>query len=81
MGYTPRDSLYAYAPGVVPTSDIDAALGAQYVANGNQPVTQAQVLAIVGTLPPYPKPLPRFADSNPDPRDGWSIERSETFRP
>jgi hypothetical protein len=76
--YDLRANFYLYAPGVVPTSDTDAAMGAQYAANGYQPVTQAQVLAICGgSLPPYPNPLPRFADSNPDPRDGWSIERRE----
>jgi hypothetical protein len=80
MGFDLRAQLYAYAPGVVATSDIDAAMGAQYVANGYQPLTQAQVVAIAGPLPPYPDPLPRFQDSNPDPRDGWSIERSEAFR-
>jgi hypothetical protein len=76
--YDLRANFYLYAPGVVPTSDSEAAMAAQYKANGNRLVTQAQVLAICGgTLPPQPNPLPRFADSNPDPRDGWSIERSE----
>ena len=40
--YDLRANLYQYAPGVVPTADIDAAMAAQYTANGNQPVTQAQ---------------------------------------
>ena len=76
--YDLRANFYLYAPGSVATADTDAAMAAQYTANGNQPVTQAQVLSIIGgTLAPLPKPLPRFADSNPDPRDGWSIERSE----
>jgi hypothetical protein len=80
--YDLRANLYQYAPGVVPTADIDAAMAAQYTANGNKPVSQAQVLAIVGPLPVSPShPLPRFADSNPHPHDGWSLERSEVFRP
>lgn len=75
--YDLRANFYQYAPGSVATSDTDAAMAAQYVANGYRPVTQAQVLAIAGGPVPAPKPLKRFADSNPDPRDGWSIERSE----
>ena len=77
--YDLRANFYLYAPGSVATSDSDAAMAAQYAANGYQPVTQAQVLAIAGGPAPAPNPLPRFADSNPDPRDGWSIERSEAI--
>ena len=78
--YSLRLALYTWAPGVVASNDIDAALGAQYAANGYTPLTQAQVLAIVGTPLPVLPLLPRFQDSNPDPRDGWRIERSEAFR-
>jgi hypothetical protein len=69
-----RDAFYTYAPGVLLTRDIETALGAQYAANGNTPLTQGQVLAIVGPLPAYPTGMKRFADSNPDPHDGWAID-------
>lgn len=72
--YDFRQALYAFAPGVVPTREVDAALAAQYAANGNTPLTQAQVLAITGPLPAFPAGLPRFADSNPA-SDDWSIEK------
>lgn len=32
---------------------------------------------LAAALPVYPAGLKRFADSNPDPRDGWSIEMDD----
>lgn len=74
-----RAAFYAYAPGVVLTRDIETALAAQYVANGNVPLTQGQVLAIVGPLPTYPVGMKRLSDSNPCPRDGWAIDTEGAF--
>lgn len=59
-----------FAPGVVLQRSIEDGLATQYAANGYTPLTQAQVVAIAGPLPAYPTSLPRFADSNPEPRDG-----------
>lgn len=72
--YDPRDSLYRYAPGVVPTRQTDDGLHAQYAANGFQPVTPTQVLSVTGPPPPYPPSMKRFQDSNPCPRDNWAID-------
>ncbi len=63
--------LDEFAPGVVAQRETLDAMAAQYAANGFKPLTQAQVLAIVGPLPAYPAALPRFPDSNESPRDGW----------
>lgn len=49
--YDPRNALVDFAPGVVLTREIEAALVAQYAANGNQPLSSGQVLAITGPLP------------------------------
>lgn len=73
-GYDPRTAFYAYAPGLWMTRAIEDAIMAQYQANNSQPLSQAQVLAIVGPLPAYPTGLKRFADSNPDPVDGWALD-------
>lgn len=35
----------------------------------------------LGTVLTFAKGLPRFQDSNPDPLDGWSIERDEDGYP
>lgn len=51
-GYDPRAALYAFAPGVLLTRENEQQLVAQYAANGYTPLTQAQVLAITGPLPP-----------------------------
>lgn len=75
--YDPHNALYEFAPGVLLTAEIEAALAAQYLANGYTPITQAQVLAITGPLPAYPTKLPRFQDSNPRSSDGWAIDRPD----
>lgn len=72
--YDPRSAFYLYAPGLLLTRDLEQAIVAQYAANNFTPLTQAQVLAITGPLPAYPTGLPRFADSNPDPVDGWALD-------
>lgn len=77
--YDFRIALAAYAPGVVMTRDIEAAMAAQYVANGNTPLTSGQVLAITGTPPTYPVGMKRLSDSNPCPRDGWAIDTEAAF--
>lgn len=77
--YDFRATFYTYAPGVLLTRDIDAALGAQYAANGYTPLTQSQILAIAGTLPTFPATMKRFVDSNPDPRDGSALDNRSTF--
>ena len=76
--YDLHSAVYAFAPGVLCTDAIEAALAAQYVANGYTKLTQAQVLAITGAAPSYPTGLPRFSDSNPDPVDGWSLDAGKS---
>jgi hypothetical protein len=56
--YDPRSALYAFAPGVLLTRELEAALVAQYASNNYTPLTQGQVLAITGPLPPFPSTLP-----------------------
>lgn len=73
--YDVHTALYSFAPGVVMTRDLEKALLAQYAANGFTPLTQGQVLALTGPLPAYPTGMKRFADSNPCPRDNWSIDK------
>lgn len=74
-----REALATYAPGVVMTRDIETAMAAQYVANGNTPLTSGQVLAITGAPPAYPTGMKRLSDSNPCPRDGWAIDNEGAF--
>lgn len=75
--YDLHAALYAYAPGVLINPTIEAALAAQYAANGYTDLTQAQVLAITGALPAYPAGMKRFQDSNPASFDDWSIDRPD----
>jgi hypothetical protein len=63
--------VLAAAPGVVLTRDTEAALLAQYQANGFQPLSNAQILAITGAPPAFPASMPRFSDSNEAP-DDWA---------
>src|SRR5215471_2224892 len=70
--YDVQTALYTFAPGVVPTREITTALWAQYEANGYEPLTREQVLAITGAPPSYPKSMMRLKDSNPYPRDNWA---------
>lgn len=72
--YDLHQALYEFAPGIMLTADIEAALAAQYLANGYTPLTQAQVLAITGPLPAYPTGLVRISDSNPASFDDWAID-------
>ena len=72
--YDLHDAVRTFAPGLLCTDAIEAQLAAQYVSNNYTPLTQGQVLAITGPAPSYPTGLPRFADSNPDPVDGWSLD-------
>lgn len=51
-GYDPRAALYVFAPGLIMTRELEQSLVAQYAANGYTPLTQGQVLAITGPLPP-----------------------------
>jgi hypothetical protein len=74
--YDVHTALLQYAPGFVMTRDLEAALLAQYAANGYTPLTQGQVLAITGTPPAFPTGLKRLSDSNPCPRDGWATDRA-----
>lgn len=74
-----RAALALYAPGVVMTRDIETAMAAQYVANGNTPLTSGQVLAITGTPPVFPTHIIRLSDSNPCPRDGWATDNEGAF--
>jgi hypothetical protein len=71
--YDVHTPLMRKAPGVLMTREIEAALLAQYAANGYTPLTTDQVLAITGTPPAYPSGMPRFLDSNPA-SDGWAID-------
>lgn len=74
--YEILSALYAYAPGVELTRDLESALATQVDAGG--PLSPAQVKAACAGLgipiPVYPTQLPRFADSNPDPSDGWALD-------
>lgn len=58
--YDPRDALYAFAPGLIMTRDLEQSLVAQYAANNYTPLTQGQVLAITGPLPAFPSTIPRL---------------------
>jgi hypothetical protein len=64
-----------YAPGVVVQREMIDALSLAYQLANFAPITSAQVLAIVGTLPVYPTSMPRFPDANGgmESPDGWSI--------
>lgn len=70
-------ALYAFAPGVEAQREIVDGLAAAYEAGGFVPLTEAQVLAVTGPLPAYPTGLKLFADSNPDPFDGWSVDQQD----
>ena len=72
--YDPRSALYRYASILQMTRELEAALVTQYAANGFTPLTEQQVLAITGPLPQAPTGMKRFADSNPDPVDGWALD-------
>lgn len=72
--YDVHAAFYQFAPGLVLTETIEAALAAQYQTNGYTPLTSAQVLAITGPLPVYPSSLQRFSDSNPRASDDWAID-------
>lgn len=61
--YDPRAALYAFAPGVTMTRDLEAALVAQYASNNFQPLTFGQVLAITGPLPPFPSTIPYLREA------------------
>ena len=50
--YDPREDFYRYAPMNVLTRELEMAVIAQFAANGNQPLTQAQVETITGPQPP-----------------------------
>jgi hypothetical protein len=50
--YDPRTDFYRYAPMNVLTRELEQAVIEQFMANGNQPLTQAQVQAITGPQPP-----------------------------
>lgn len=58
--YDPRNALYAFAPGLILTRELEQSLVAQYEANDYQPLTEGQVLAITGPLPPFPSEIPRL---------------------
>jgi hypothetical protein len=62
--YNPVDYL---PPGIVLQRDIQDGLNAAWVANGYQPLTPEQILAVTGPAPVFPTTLPRYIDSNPDP--------------
>ena len=68
--YDVLGALQQFGPGVVLTATVYSGLVAAYAASGFAPLDQAQVLAVTGPLPVAPTELPRFADSNPQPRDG-----------
>jgi len=64
------DYLALLPDGVVLTREIEQGLAQAYYANGWEPLTQDQIIAVTGPSPPYPASLPRFPDSNPPPRLG-----------
>lgn len=77
-------ALDVLMPGIVVQRALIDAAASQYAANGYTPLLASQVPAILtaaavldpalgygSSLPAYPAGLPRFADSNPSPGDGW----------
>lgn len=54
--YDPRSALALFAPGVVLTRDLEAALAQQYQTNGFTPLTSSQVLSLA---------LPLISEGNP----------------
>jgi hypothetical protein len=58
--YDPRSALYAFAPGLIMTRELEASLVAQYATNGYTPLTESQVLAITGPLPAFPSTIKRL---------------------
>lgn len=62
--YDPRSALFAFAPGVLMTREIEASLLAQYTANAFTPLTSAQVLAITGPLPVFPSTIVRLPEGS-----------------
>lgn len=60
--YDPRAALFQFAPMLILTRELEQALVAQFIANGNQPLTEAQVLAITGTPPPILTSIPRLKE-------------------
>jgi hypothetical protein len=61
--------LALFPEGVVPTREAMECLAAAEAAKG-APLTEAEIEACTGAPPAYPTTLPRFPDSNPEPRDG-----------
>lgn len=66
--YDPRSAL---PPGQVMNRAAEASLVAAF--DGTNPVTASQAIAVCGPSPAYPTTLPRFIDSNPDPR-GFALD-------
>lgn len=64
------DPALALPPGFIRQRATDDALAAAWAQNGYQPLTPAQAIAACGTPPACPATLPRFPDSNPEPRKG-----------
>lgn len=60
--------LDLFPAGVVPTRAAVECLAAKIDAG--TVMTQAEIEACTGPSPPYPTSLPRFPDSNPEPREG-----------
>lgn len=72
--YDIHTAVLKAVPGVILDRDTETALLVAYNAQAPAPLTAAQIIAITGPAPALPKGLKRFADSNPSPRDNWSIE-------
>ncbi len=73
--YSFSTALGLYAPGVVMTRELEAAMAAQYQANGFTPLTKAQVLALLPaaasdanaatSTPPFNNPKPVYTGAPP----------------
>lgn len=60
--YDPRTDFYRYAPMNRLTRELEEAVVLQFIANGNKPLTQAQVEAITGPQPPVLTSIRRLPD-------------------
>lgn len=58
--YDPRAALYAFAPGILLTREIEQSLVERYEQKGNLPLNADDVLAITGPLPPIPTSIPYY---------------------
>ncbi|HEV2673390.1 MAG TPA: hypothetical protein VGV37_02545 [Aliidongia sp.] len=59
------------APGIVLQRESLDAVADAYVAGGSVPLTNAQIVAIAGPLPPVPTSIPRIDKYSDEVREGF----------